>query len=115
MNQKKENMRLIKRIYRGVITIFEDIKEQKTEQEKIQDLETWKKDATELLQEGRDEIERLQDESLIMDRKFNQAYQDARRMAGILTKEIDKERLDKICKEQERIEKILEEANILDD
>ena len=50
-----------------------------------------------------------------MDRKYNQSYQDCRRLAGILTKEITKDRLEKICKEQEEIEKILQENNILDE
>ena len=50
-----------------------------------------------------------------MDRKWNQAFQDCRRMAKILTTEIDKIRLDELMKEQEEIERILQDNNILDD
>ena len=95
--------------------MFQDLEYKKTEFEQIQELQKWKDGATDLLREGKAEIERLEKEALIMDRKFNNSYQDARRMAGILTKEIKKDRLDELMSEQADIEKILEDANILDD
>jgi hypothetical protein len=82
--------------------MFEDITE-KTEQEQIEELEKCKQGAIDLLQQGRDEIKRLEQENKIITRKFNNSYQDARRMAKILSKEIPKDRLEQIFKEQEAI------------
>ena len=95
--------------------MFEDLKEQKTEAQRIEDLEKRLLEGYDILKEAKEKIDELETENKILDRKWNNAYQDARRMGGILTKEIAKDRLDKICEEQEDIEKILQDNNILDE
>ena len=95
--------------------MFEDICEQKSDEQRIKELEKKLLDGYSIIQDASDEIKNLQDESLVMDRKYNQSYQDCRRLAGILAKEITKDRLDKICKEQDEVERILKDNNILDE
>ena len=72
-------------------------------------------DALDLIRESRDEIKGLMRENQMMDRKFNNAYNDARRFAKIISNEIEEERLKKILKEQTELEEILSENNLLDE
>ena len=95
--------------------MFEDIKQEIDYEARSKNLEKKLLEGYDLLKESRDEIKNLQDENRIIDRKWNNSYQDCRRMAGILSKEITKDRLDEIMKEQTEIERILDENNILDE
>lgn len=95
--------------------MFEDIKAPTDWEAKSKDLQKDLIKGYDLVKEASDKIKELENENHIMDRKYNNVYQDVRRLAGIISKEIKKDRLDEILKEQAEIEKILEDANILDD